>query len=43
MFGLNGGIDAFQSSPIIGIGVDYRMLCPIISEGATDVECHSTS
>ena len=38
----NGGIDAFQSAPIIGIGPDnYRILCSKISAGAADVDCHT--
>lgn len=36
----NGGIDAFQSAPIIGIGPDnYRLLCSEISVTQTDVDC----
>ena len=38
----NGAIDAFQASPIFGIGPDnYRLLCPKISAGAADVACHT--
>ena len=38
----NGAIDAFQTSPLIGIGPDnYRLLCPQISAGQADVDCHT--
>lgn len=38
----NGGIDAFQSASVLGIGPDnYRMLCTQISADAADVECHT--
>ena len=35
----NGGIDAFQSAPFLGIGPDnYRLLCTDISSGQSDVD-----
>ena len=38
----NGGIDAFHTAPIIGIGPDnYRILCPTISGNNPDVACHT--
>ena len=38
----NGGIDAFQSSPLLGIGPDgYRHLCADISAGQLNVDCHT--
>ena len=38
----NGGIDAFQTAPFIGIGPDnYRILCPAISGNNPDVACHT--
>ena len=38
----NGGIDAFHTAPVIGIGPDnYRILCPKISAGNPDVDCHT--
>ena len=37
----NGGIDAFYTAPIIGIGPDnYRILCPTISGNNPNVTCH---
>ena len=34
----NGGIDAFQTAPVIGIGPDnYRKMCAEISRSFTDV------
>ena len=38
----NGGIDAFQTAPVIGIGPDnYRKMCAEISRSFTDVDCHT--
>ena len=38
----NGGIDAFQTSPILGIGPDnYRKTCNQISAAFSDVDCHT--
>lgn len=38
----NGGFDAFNTAPIIGIGPDnYRILCPTISADNPDVDCHT--
>ena len=38
----NGAVDAFYTSPIIGIGPDnYRLLCPTISADNPDVACHT--
>ena len=38
----NGGIDAFNTAPAIGIGPDnYRILCPTISASNPDVDCHT--
>ena len=38
----NGGFDAFQSAPIIGIGPDnYRFLCAEISAGQDNVDCNT--
>lgn len=38
----NGGIEAFHTSPFIGIGPDnYRILCPTISADNPDVSCHT--
>lgn len=38
----NSGIEAFHTSPVIGIGPDnYRILCPRISAGNSDVSCHN--
>ena len=37
-----GGIAAFQESPIIGIGPDvYRKICPALSEGLSNIDCHT--
>ena len=37
-----GGIAAFQESPIIGIGPDvYRKTCPVLTEGLSDIDCHT--
>lgn len=38
----NGAFDAFETSPIIGIGPDnYRMLCPTLSADNPVVDCHT--
>ena len=38
----NGGIDAFQSAPLFGIGPDnYRLLCAEISTSQLDVDCNT--
>ncbi len=38
----NGGIDAFQTAPILGIGPDnYRKTCNQISATFSDVDCHT--
>ena len=38
----NGGLEAFETSPLIGIGPDnYRMLCSQISENSSDVDCNN--
>ena len=38
----NGGIEAFHTAPLIGIGPDnYRMLCPTIAAGNPAVACHT--
>ena len=38
----NGGMDAFQTSLLLGIGPDnYRMLCGNISAGQLDVDCNT--
>ena len=38
----NGGIDAFETAPLLGIGPDnYRLLCADISAGQLDVDCHT--
>ena len=37
-----GGIVAFQDSPVIGIGPDvYRKNCPAFSEGFSTIDCHT--
>ena len=37
-----GGIVAFQESPVIGIGPDvYRKTCPALTEGMSNVDCHT--
>ena len=37
-----GGIVAFQESPIIGIGPDvYRKTCPALTEGLSNIDCHT--
>ena len=37
-----GGVEAFFTSPIIGIGPDnYRMLCTQITEGLSGIDCHT--
>jgi len=38
----NGGIDAFLTAPIMGIGPDnYRIFCPTISADNPNVSCHT--
>ena len=38
----NGGVDAFQSAPLLGIGPDnYRKLCVEISAGEVNVDCNT--
>ena len=37
-----GGVEAFLTSPIIGIGPDnYRMLCASINAGISYIDCHT--
>ena len=37
-----GGIVAFQESPVIGIGPDvYRKTCPALTEGLGNIDCHT--
>ena len=37
-----GGIIAFQEKPVFGIGPDvYRKTCPSLTEGLSDVDCHT--
>lgn len=37
-----GGVVAFQESPVIGIGPDvYRKTCPALTEGLSNIDCHT--